>query len=68
MTDKADIVEQLRAVVEAAKECRDACAAMFRFVATLGVGVEAMDYLMSQGIKDGFGARADSALAALEAK
>lgn len=59
--------ERMRAVVEAGRECRDACAAVFRFVATLGVGVEAMDYLMSQGIKDGFGARFDAALAALEA-
>lgn len=50
-------------LLDSCKETRDACAALFRFVGERGLGIEAMEAILTAGVKDGFGARADTAIA-----
>jgi hypothetical protein len=53
-------------LLRAAKEARDACAALFRFAAATGKHDEAMLYIARAGVRDGFGVRLQQAIAAME--
>ena len=55
--------EKLR---DALMEMRDVSAAAFRFSRDNNTGLALVDYLKQQGIKAGFGVRADQAIAAAE--
>lgn len=64
--DAIDEIEALRArtaaLLAAAKEAREACAALFRFAATTDRADVAMEMIADAGVRDGFGSRLQVAI------
>lgn len=57
---------KLDALIAAAKESREACAACFRFSAELGVGGAMVETILGAGVCEGFGVRLQDAIAEAE--